>query len=70
MSDDAPVEADDFTAHASSCSRCGRPAAPGGYGPGRHQRIGACPAGWKAGDQGKPAGAPTSNLLAGQAPGR
>ena len=35
----------------------------------RYQRIGACPAGWKAGDQGKPGGAPTSSLLSGQAPG-
>jgi len=35
----------------------------------RYQRIGDCPAGWKAGDQGKPDGAPASNLLAGQAPG-
>lgn len=35
----------------------------------RYQRIGECPAGWKAGDQGKPAGAPGSNLLVGRAPG-
>ncbi len=35
----------------------------------RYQRLGACPAGWKAGDQGKPGGPPTSNLLSGQAPG-
>lgn len=35
----------------------------------RYQRVGDCPAGWTAGDQGKPGGAPSSNLLAGQAPG-
>jgi hypothetical protein len=35
----------------------------------RYQRIGACPAGWKAGDQGKPGGPPTSSLLTGQGPG-
>ncbi|USQ97515.1 hypothetical protein [Caulobacter sp. RL271] len=35
----------------------------------RYQRIGDCPSGWKAGDQGKPGGAPTSSLLSGQGPG-
>ncbi len=31
----------------------------------RYHRLGACPAGWEAGDQGKPGGAPTSNLMSG-----
>lgn len=35
----------------------------------RYQRIGPCPTGWKAGDQGPPGGAPTSNVLSGQGPG-
>jgi hypothetical protein len=35
----------------------------------RYQRMGDCPAGWKAGDQGKPGGPPTSSLLAGRGPG-
>lgn len=35
----------------------------------RYQRVGPCPAGWKAGDQGKPGGAPTSSLLIGRGPG-
>lgn len=34
----------------------------------RYQRLGDCPAGWKAGDQGKPGGSPASSLLAGQGP--
>ena len=32
----------------------------------RYHKLGACPSGWKAGDQGPPGGAPTSNLLSGQ----
>lgn len=32
----------------------------------RYHRLGPCPAGWKAGDQGSPGAAPKSNLLAGQ----
>lgn len=34
----------------------------------RYQRLGACPAGWQAGDQGKPGAKPTSNALSGQKP--
>ncbi|MET3666288.1 hypothetical protein [Caulobacter sp. 1776] len=34
----------------------------------RYHRLGPCPAGWKAGDQGKPGGAPASSLLTGQGP--
>lgn len=34
----------------------------------RYQRLGDCPAGWKAGDQGKPGAPPTSSLLVGQGP--
>ncbi|ADG09680.1 hypothetical protein B7G68_06080 [Caulobacter segnis] len=33
----------------------------------RYQRLGACPAGWSAGDQGPPGGRATSNLLSGHA---
>lgn len=32
----------------------------------RYQRLGACPEGWAAGDQGAPGGKPTSNLLSGK----
>jgi hypothetical protein len=35
----------------------------------RYQRLGSCPGGWKAGDQGRPGGPPTSSLLTGQGPG-
>ncbi len=35
----------------------------------RYQRLGACPSGWTAGDQGAPGGKPASNLLSGQQPG-
>jgi len=35
----------------------------------RYHRLGACPAGWKQGDQGKPGGPPTSSLVTGQPPG-
>jgi len=31
----------------------------------RYQRLGSCPAGWAAGDQGPPGGQPTSSLLSG-----
>lgn len=31
----------------------------------RYQRLGSCPAGWSAGDQGPPGGPPTSSLLSG-----
>ena len=34
----------------------------------RYHRLGACPAGWKAGDQGQAGGAPSSSLLTGQGP--
>jgi len=34
----------------------------------RYQRLGACPAGWQAGDQGPVGGKPGSNLLSGQKP--
>lgn len=34
----------------------------------RYHRLGPCPAGWKAGDQGKPGGAASSSLLTGQGP--
>lgn len=34
----------------------------------RYHRLGACPAGWKAGDQGKSGGPPSSSLLTGQGP--
>lgn len=33
----------------------------------RYQRLGPCPAGWSAGDQGPPGGRPSSSLLGGQA---
>ncbi|WP_304278282.1 hypothetical protein [Caulobacter segnis] len=35
----------------------------------RYQRLGPCPSGWKAGDEGKPGGSPTSSVLTGQGPG-
>ncbi|PHY21798.1 hypothetical protein [Caulobacter sp. BP25] len=35
----------------------------------RYHRLGPCPTGWKAGDQGRPGGPPTSSLLTGQGPG-
>ena len=35
----------------------------------RYHRLGACPAGWKQGDQGKPGGAPTTSLVTGRPPG-
>ncbi len=34
----------------------------------RYRRLGACPAGWKQGDQGKAGGPPTSSLVTGQGP--